>query len=242
VECPGAVGRCLPTGRGPRAAAGIRAEVRARRGVCFRDRAISFSDDCHAAGADERRVSGGRGVVEHVVIIFQENRSVDDLFNGFPGADTVTMGKTSNGGEVPLQPVPLEAPYDLDHSHISTTGVGGFVTEYNAGQMHGFDNERILPQVGFTPPPDAAYGYVPQSETKPYFALAKQFTFADRMFQTNQGPSFPAHQYIISGTSIPSLGSDMRAALSSLGSTCLRRGSKTHSAVCWYNSRSPRQG
>src|SRR5260370_26622577 len=27
-------------------------------------------------------------------------------------------------------------------------------------------------------------------------------------------------------------GSDMRAALSSLGSTCLRRGSKTHSAVC----------
>jgi phospholipase C len=33
--------------------------------------------------------------------------------------------------------------------------------------------------------------------------LAEQYTFADRMFQTNQGPSFPAHQFIISGTSAP---------------------------------------
>ncbi|MBV9233496.1 MAG: hypothetical protein JO030_05585, partial [Candidatus Eremiobacteraeota bacterium] len=65
---------------------------------------------------------------------------------------------------------------------------------------------------GYTPPPDAAYGYVPQSETAPYFALAKQFTFGDRMFQSNQGPSFPAHQYIISGTSTIRNGSPMRAA------------------------------
>jgi phospholipase C len=33
--------------------------------------------------------------------------------------------------------------------------------------------------------------------------LAEQYTFGDRMFQTNQGPSFPAHQFIISGTSAP---------------------------------------
>jgi phospholipase C len=36
---------------------------------------------------------------------------------------------------------------------------------------------------------------------QPYFTLAETYTFGDRMFQTNQGPSFPAHQYIISGTS-----------------------------------------
>src|ERR1700730_17041972 len=33
--------------------------------------------------------------------------------------------------------------------------------------------------------------------------MAEQYTFANRMFQTNQGPSFPAHQFIISGTSAP---------------------------------------
>ncbi len=144
--------------------------------------------------------------IQHIVIIFQENRSVDDLFNGFPGADTVTMGQTSNGTTVALQPIGLEALYDLDHSHT------GFVTEYANGNMNGFDLEKTGPQPGFTPPADAAYGYVPHSETAPYFALAEQFTFADRMFQTNQGPSFPAHMFITSGTSIPTPGSDLLVA------------------------------
>jgi len=30
--------------------------------------------------------------IQHVVIIMQENRTVDNLFNGFPGADTVQIG------------------------------------------------------------------------------------------------------------------------------------------------------
>ena len=46
----------------------------------------------------------------------------------------------------------------------------------------------------------------------PYFQLAEQYTFGDRMFQTNQGPSFPAHQFIISGTSAPSAYSDLFAS------------------------------
>jgi phospholipase C len=42
--------------------------------------------------------------------------------------------------------------------------------------------------------------------------MATRYAFADRFFQTNQGPSFPAHQYIISGTSTVSNGSALRAA------------------------------
>ncbi len=37
----------------------------------------------------------------------------------------------------------------------------------------------------------------------PYFQIANQFGFANFMFQTNQGPSFPAHQFLFSGTSVP---------------------------------------
>jgi phospholipase C len=47
----------------------------------------------------------------------------------------------------------------------------------------------------------AAYGYVPRNEVKPYWAMAELYTFADEMFASNEGPSFPAHQYLISGTS-----------------------------------------
>ena len=33
--------------------------------------------------------------ITHVVIIFQENRTTDDLFNGFPGADTARLRNSS---------------------------------------------------------------------------------------------------------------------------------------------------
>src|SRR5262249_39227945 len=46
----------------------------------------------------------------------------------------------------------------------------------------------------------------------PYFAMAEQYTFGDRMFQTNQGPSFPAHQFIYGGTSAPSASSSLFAS------------------------------
>ena len=46
----------------------------------------------------------------------------------------------------------------------------------------------------------------------PTSALAEQYTFADRMFQTNQGPSYPAHQFIISGTSAPTATSSLFAS------------------------------
>jgi len=42
--------------------------------------------------------------------------------------------------------------------------------------------------------------------------MAEQYTFGDRMFQTNQGPMFPAHQFLISGTSAPTEGSHFFAA------------------------------
>ena len=38
----------------------------------------------------------------------------------------------------------------------------------------------------------------------PYLKLSTQYGFANFMFQTNQGPSFPAHQFIFGSTSAPS--------------------------------------
>ena len=36
--------------------------------------------------------------IQHIVVIMQENRSFDNLFNGFPGADTAQSGM--NGGQL----------------------------------------------------------------------------------------------------------------------------------------------
>src|SRR6202011_2909830 len=53
--------------------------------------------------------------IEHVVIVIQENRSFDNLFQGYPGADTASSGITSTGQTVALRPVSLRAPSDIIH-------------------------------------------------------------------------------------------------------------------------------
>ena len=84
-----------------------------------------------------------------------------------------------------------------------------FVADYNGGAMNGWQSEACI--VGSCPS-NAAYAYVPQNEVQPYYDLASQYVIADHMFQTNQGPSFPAHQYLLSGTSTVSDGASLRAA------------------------------
>jgi phospholipase C len=157
-------------------------------------------------------------VIEHVVIIFQENRSPDNLFQDpvliSRGADIASSGMTSLGQTIPLSPIDLgtsgSSPqnYDLDHSH------GAFLSMYDGGKMDGANLVKCSPVANCPPSahPNPQYMYVKPSDVQPYFALAEQYTFGDRMFQTNQGPSFPAHQFIISGTSAPTATSALFAA------------------------------
>ncbi len=144
--------------------------------------------------------------VQHVVVIFQENRTPDNLFHGLPNADIASSGSNSLGQTVPLTPISLVTTYDLGHAHSA------FVKMYDGGKMDGADKVPCSSQQGTTCPPNPQFAYVNPSEVTPYFALAQRYTFADRMFQTNQGPSFPAHQFIISGTSEPAVGSYLFAA------------------------------
>ncbi|HKD61625.1 MAG TPA: alkaline phosphatase family protein [Terracidiphilus sp.] len=126
--------------------------------------------------------------IQHVVIIVQENRTFDNLFSGFPGADSTTTG-ISYGQIVPLNAVPLESGVDVDHSHR------GWWTDWDNGKNDGFAHASSYP-IPYYP-----YAYVPQNETAQYWTLAQNYVLADRMFQSNTGPSFAAHQYIIAGQS-----------------------------------------
>jgi phospholipase C len=154
------------------------------------------------------RTSGGKGAIEHIVVIMQENRTPDNLFQGLPGADIAESGMNSAGENVTLTPIPLAVLYDLDHSH------SGFLKMYDGGKMDGAD--KLAAGCRLTgancPGPNAPFNYVDPAEVQPYLEMAEQYTFGDRMFQTNQGPSFPAHQFAIAGTSAPTATSDLFAA------------------------------
>ena len=161
--------------------------------------------------------------IQHVVIIFQENRTPDNLFQDpvliSRGADIASSGVNSKGQTVPLSQINLDsnsnpANYDLSHAHAAFVKMCHLNTSTRICAMDGADLIRIVCMKGnaFCPPPDAQFKFVNPAEVQPYFQLAEQYTFADRMFQTNQGPSFPAHQFIISGTSAPSPTSKLFAA------------------------------
>jgi phospholipase C len=183
---------------------------------------LSISDS--APGSPSQVALSGSGAAEqtwgniqHVVIIFQENRSTDNMFQDpvliANGADIASSGLNSAGQTIELAPMDLgsngSSPqvYDLDHSHKA------FLAMYDGGKMDGAD-KIVVNCFGVTscPPPNPQFKYVLPSDVAPYFQLAEQYTFADRMFQTNQGPSFTAHQFIISGTSAPTATSNSFAS------------------------------
>jgi phospholipase C len=153
------------------------------------------------------------GKIKHVVIIFQENRTPDNLFHGLPNADIANTGVNSKGQTVTLGQVNLANNYQLAHTHYA------FTVMYDHGKMDGADRVGVscAPQAVACPPANPQFQYVNPQQVEPYFQMAEQYVFADRMFQTHQGNSFPAHQFILAGTSAPTATSPLFAADNPLG-------------------------
>ena len=178
--------------------------------------------------------------IQHVVIIFQENRTPDNLFQGLclppngsssscsvnPTAsqyDIASSGTDSTGATITLQPIDLGTAatngnpdnYDLSHAHSA------FVSMCDLNPATGvcaMDGANLIPysctagSAGCPPPADPQFMYVYPSDVQPYLTMAQTYAFADHMFQTNEGPSFPAHQFILSGTSAPTATSTLFAS------------------------------
>jgi phospholipase C len=128
--------------------------------------------------------------IKHVVIIIQENRSFDNLFDGFPGADTLNYGYMSTGAKVSLQPIPFEVG-DMDHYFANG------IMDYDNGKMDQFNlNGTSANQTAG----QYAYSYLEPSEVAPYWTMARRYVLADHMFPTMFGPSFTGHLTLIAGT------------------------------------------
>ncbi|MBV9027821.1 MAG: hypothetical protein JO311_04340, partial [Candidatus Eremiobacteraeota bacterium] len=130
--------------------------------------------------------------ISHVIIMVQENRSFDDLFATFPGADGTRWGKYEHRGPVRLQKVNLVGTCDWGHSY------GAFLKDYNHGKMNGFGFEGGGPRC-----PGLAgtkvYQYVDPAQIAPYWDVASQYVLADHTFQTEGSGSFTSHQDLIRG-------------------------------------------
>ena len=119
--------------------------------------------------------------IQHTVFIIKENRTFDNYFAGFPGADGVTSGKTSTGQQVPLTPTP-----DSDLAQLCNSWDCS-VHSINNGKMDQFDQPGNL----------GAYGRVTESEIPGYWSYARRYVLADHFFASVHGPSFPNHLFTV---------------------------------------------
>ncbi len=128
--------------------------------------------------------------IKHVVVIVQENRSFDNLFAGFPGADAPLFGYTHTGRRLPLHSVGFVPLVNLNHDF------GPAVNAWNRGKMNGFDLNGVKSNLG----PAYPYAYLRRNVIEPYWSMARQYVLADRMFPLIFGPSYPGHMSLIAGT------------------------------------------
>lgn len=163
-------------------------------------------------------LAAARSKVQHVVIINQENRSFDEYFGTFPGADGIPMD-----GGVPTVCVPdpktghCVAPYhnrlDLNaggpHSAaafancIGDGGMNGFIASAEGngkGKQHLCDAGDIDPNCQYGTTTDVM-GYHTDEEIPNYWAYAKNFVLQDHMFEPVASYSLPDHLYMVSAWS-----------------------------------------
>jgi phospholipase C len=163
---------------------------------------------------------------KHIILVIQENRTPDNLFYGLCSAPYGTaagcstspsatqyniktknwLDKTSPTGVTQPVAQSLSAKYGVTHQHISFLQMCDAPAGSTTCKM---DGAADIACTG-TCPPHPEFGYADNSTglINPYLEMATQYGWANYMFQTNQGPSFPAHQFLFGGTSAPSSSDD----------------------------------
>ena len=133
--------------------------------------------------------------IQHIVFIVKENRSFDNYFGTFPGADGATTAVISTGQVIPLGHTPDALPRDLDHSW------GYAITAMDSGKMDRFDVTYTSSYPCNVNGDYLCLTQLTQQDIPNYFTYAQNFVLADQMFSSLQGSSFPNHLYTVAAQS-----------------------------------------
>jgi phospholipase C len=151
--------------------------------------------------------------IKHVVILMMENRSFDEYFGTYPGADGLPR---RNGHFTVCSPDPRTHQCFYPYHDTSNRNTGGphehldAIRDINGGKMDGFMREaRRGLTAGCLASPDMplcslgarhpdVMGYHDWHEIPNYWAYARHFVLQDHMFQPDTSWSLPAHLFMVS--------------------------------------------
>jgi phospholipase C len=151
--------------------------------------------------------------IRHVIIIMQENRSFDNYFGTFPGANGIPAGTC-----VPNSPTNPTAGCTAPFHNTQVVEAGGphghfnYLADYDNGKMDGFILQQLRAVSGCVNPTSPkcvpsveglrvhdVVGYHTASEIPNYWTYAKQFTLQDELFESVASWSYGAHLSMVSG-------------------------------------------
>jgi phospholipase C len=154
-----------------------------------------------------------RDKIKHIIIIMQENRSFDEYFGTYPGANGIPI---ENGVPTVCSPDPQTARCIQPYHNSSDINSGGPHSSASAkldiagGKMNGFVASfrtaqkacRSLntPGCSKNATPDVM-GWHDAREIPNYWAYARNFVLQDMMFEPNASWSLPFHLFMVSGWS-----------------------------------------
>ena len=150
--------------------------------------------------------------IKHVVVLMQENRSFDQYFGTYPGANGIPM---SNGVPTVCVPDPVRGSCQRSYVNHTDDQQGGphtaqsSITDVDGGKMDGFIAAAEGGAQNCTDPTNPVcasaridvMGYHTRTDIPNYWAYAQNFVLQDRMFEPNSSWSLPEHLFQVSGWS-----------------------------------------
>ena len=147
----------------------------------------------------------------------QENRSFDNYFGVYPGADNLLSNNLLVPSARSCNPLPdgkCSYPF-LDHADLQIGGphnIQGSVKDINDGAMNGFATTQqnsykqncssvLNPACASITGPEDAMSYHSQSDLPNYWSYAQHYVLQDHMFEPIPAWSLPAHLKLVSGWS-----------------------------------------
>src|SRR5580693_8483391 len=164
--------------------------------------------------AQQTQLELARRHITHVIVVMQENRSFDNYFGTFPGAEGIPRGVCvpNNPG---FPPAGCTAPFH-DTALFNAGGPhanGDYLADYDGGAMDGFIHQQRAdgaPGCGLPQSQACAVeksgvrahdvvGYHTAAEIPNYWTYAAKFVLMDHLFESVANYSFPAHLAMVSG-------------------------------------------
>lgn len=131
------------------------------------------------------------GHIQHIIFLVKENRSFDQYFGTFPGANGATTATLSTGQVITLGHTPDRAKHDMGHEWTDSH------SDIDAGRMDRWDLENDCSENG----DNLCLTQLYQSDIPNYWAYAQSYALADETFTSVESGSYPAHLMLVSGSS-----------------------------------------